>query len=428
MTILKSEQPTHYWPGTDSSQWNDWHWQMANRISTLEQLEPLMPLDSKEKSGIKQCLQQFRMAITPYYFSLIDQDNPNCPIRKQAIPSAYELQSSSSDFDDPLHEDKDSPVPGLTHRYPDRVLLLVTDQCGMYCRHCTRRRFAGGLDQHRTKKELELALQYIRSHSEVRDVLLSGGDALTLSDNRLEYLLSALRQIPHVEIIRIGTRIPVVMPQRITPELVAMLKRFHPVWINTHFNHPKEITPAAEDALARLVDAGIPLGNQSVLLKGVNDCPLIMKELLHKLVKNRVRPYYLYQCDLSRGIEHFRTPVSTGIHIMEMLRGHTSGLAVPTFVVDAPGGGGKIPLQPNYMLSQSQDQVVLRNYEGIICVYKEPAPTKNATKRIIHPKKQRYSSKAGLAKLFKGEKISLIPEGNLRHERRSDRKMKVNVE
>lgn len=401
--------------------WDDWRWQMANRICTLEELESKMDLDPTEKNGIRQCLMKFRMAITPYYFSLIDQNNPNCPIRKQAVPSIMELQSSSADFDDPLHEDADSPVPGLTHRYPDRVLLLVTDQCGMYCRHCTRRRFAGALDRHKSKNDLLKAINYISAHKEIRDVVVSGGDALALSDGMLEFVLSSLRKIPHIEIIRLGTRIPVVMPQRITPELVSMISKYHPVWVNTHFNHPVEITPLAEEALSLMANSGMPLGNQSVLLKGVNDDPIIMKELLHKLVKNRVRPYYLYQCDLSRGIEHFRTSVSTGIHIIEMLRGHTSGLAVPTFVVDAPGGGGKIPLQPNYQLSQSSDQVVLRNYEGIICVYKEPSPTKAAAKRSFSvQKKQKYSSKAGLAKLFKGEKVSLVPEENLRHQRRAE--------
>lgn len=423
----RTEPSKDSWPEENSPEWKDWHWQMANRICTLEQLEKHMTLSSKEKAGIQQCLQRFRMAITPYYFSLMEPNNPNCPIRKQAIPSVYELQSSAADFDDPLHEDEDSPVPGLTHRYPDRVLLLVTDQCSMYCRHCTRRRFAGTHDKHRSKKELQRALNYIKNHPEVRDVLLSGGDVLTLNDSMLEFLLSSLRQIPHVEIIRLGTRIPVVMPQRITPELVQMIRKYHPVWLNTHFNHPKEITPEAEAAIAMLVDAGIPVGNQSVLLKGINDCPIVMKELVQKLVKNRVRPYYLYQCDLSRGIEHFRTSVSTGIHIIEMLRGHTSGLAVPTFVVDAPGGGGKIPLQPNYLLSQSQDQVVLRNYEGIICVYKEPKAAQTASKPSLNRyKTQKYASKAGLAKLFKGEKISLVPEDNLRHKRRLSVEKSVN--
>lgn len=419
MTTIKTELTKNNMTGIDPAEWNDWRWQMANRISTLEQLEKHISLDPGEKNGIGQCLRKFRMAVTPYYFSLIDQNNPNCPIRKQTIPSIMELQSSSADCDDPLHEDCDSPVPGLTHRYPDRVLMLVTDQCAMYCRHCTRRRFAGANDRHKPKKDLLKAINYIYSHKEIRDVIVSGGDPLSLSDEMLEYILSSLRKIPHVEIIRLGTRIPVVLPQRITPELVSMISKYHPVWVNTHFNHPRELTPEAEQALALMINSGIPLGNQSVLLKGINDCPIVMKELVHKLVKNRVRPYYLYQCDLSRGIEHFRTSISTGIHIIEMLRGHTSGLAVPTFVVDAPGGGGKIPLQPNYQLSQSRDQVILRNYEGIICVYKEPS-SKNSSKRSLNPyKKQKYSSKTGLAKLFKGEKLSLIPEENLRHQRRS---------
>lgn len=407
-------------PAVETTEWNDWHWQMANRITTLEQLEEKIVLPTIEKNGIQQCLKRFRMAITPYYFSLMEPDNPNCPIRKQAIPSIHELQSSATDFDDPLHEDEDSPVPGLTHRYPDRVLLLVTDQCGMYCRHCTRRRFAGTHDCHRSKKDLQKAFNYIKSHPEIRDVVLSGGDALAISDDMLEYLLASIRKISHVEIIRIGTRTPVVLPQRITPELVKMISKYHPVWVNTHFNHPKELTPEAETAITLLANAGIPLGNQSVLLKGVNDSPEIMKELVQKLVKNRIRPYYLYQCDLSKGIEHFRTSVSAGIHIIEMLRGHTSGLAVPTFVVDAPGGGGKIPLQPNYLLSQSQNQVVLRNYEGVICVYNEPGVSKNTSKASSNPyKKHKYSSKAGLAKLFKGESISLVPEDTLRYQRRS---------
>ncbi|MFA6809417.1 MAG: lysine 2,3-aminomutase [Eubacteriales bacterium] len=405
------------WPNENSKEWNDWQWQLSNRISSLEELEKHMYLSEKEKKGIELCLHKFRMAITPYYFSLINQNSLSCPIRMQAIPNILELKSSSSDFEDPLHEDKDSPAPGITHRYPDRVLFLVTDQCGMYCRHCTRRRFAGTNDCHLSNINIQKALTYIKSHHEIRDVLISGGDPLTLSDDKLEYLLSSLRKISHVEIIRLGTRIPVVMPQRITPKLVNMIKKYHPVWLNTHFNHPLEITPESEKAISILADAGIPLGNQSVLLKGINDSPDIIKELVQKLLKIRVRPYYLYQCDLSRGIEHFRTPISTGIHIIEMLRGHTSGLAVPTFVVDAPGGGGKIPLQPNYLLSQSKDQVILRNYEGVICTYKEPSVSTD-TRQMIRQKQNRYSSHAGLAKLFNGEKISLIPQENLRHQRR----------
>ncbi len=409
------------WSHVSEADWNDWHWQLSNRITTLEQLQSVMDLSLQECQQIRQCLKNFRMAITPYYFSLIDANDPNCPIRRQAIPSIQELKTSAFEQDDPLHEDKDSPVPGLTHRYPDRVLLLVTDQCSMYCRHCTRRRFAGAHDKPRSKKDLLTAINYIKSNPQVRDVLLSGGDALCLSDDTLEFLLAALRRIPHVEIIRIGTRTPVVMPQRITTELTAMIKKYHPVWLNTHFNHPKEITPESTAAIARLVDAGIPVGNQSVLLKGINDCPVLMKELVHKLVKTRVRPYYLYQCDLSRGIEHFRTPVAKGIHIIEMLRGHTSGLAVPTFVVDAPGGGGKIPLQPNYLISQSDHQVILRNYEGIITVYQEPDNQTSSCTTCNYPCKDQSISQSGLAKLFNGEKISLIPKDNYRENRRANK-------
>ncbi|MZP31202.1 lysine 2,3-aminomutase [Heliobacterium undosum] len=411
-----------FWPEATTEQWNDWRWQMANRIDSLDPLQARMELAPETALAVERCLKHFRMAITPYYFSLINLEDPNCPIGQQAIPSLHELSLSTADLEDPLHEEGDSPVPGLTHRYPDRVLLLVTDQCAMYCRHCTRRRFAGAQDRARSKKDLMLALHYIRSHPEVRDVLLSGGDALCISDEMLEFLLSSLRQIPHVEIIRIGTRTPVVMPQRITPELVSILRKHHPVWLNTHFNHPREITAESERAIAMLADAGVPLGNQSVLLKGVNDCPITIKQLAQKLVRMRVRPYYLYQCDLSRGIEHFRTPVSKGIHIIEMLRGHTSGLAIPTFVVDAPGGGGKIPLQPNYLISQSEDHVVLRNYEGVITVYQEPQDKQSSCERCgeqhCHSK---HASRAGLAKLFRGEKVSLVPQDNFREKRRLNR-------
>lgn len=409
------------WPNVSDAEWNDWHWQLTNRITMLEQLQSVLDLSLQECRHIRQCLKNFRMAITPYYFSLINADDPNCPIRRQAIPSIQELMTVSSEQDDPLYEDKDSPVPGLTHRYPDRVLLLVTDQCSMYCRHCTRRRFAGVNDKPRSKKDLLAAINYIKSNSQVRDVLLSGGDALCIQDDTLEFLLASLQRIPHVEIIRIGTRTPVVMPQRITPELTAMIKKYHPVWLNTHFNHPREITPESTAAIARLVDAGIPVGNQSVLLKGINDCPVLMKELVHKLVKIRIRPYYLYQCDLSKGIEHFRTPVSKGIHIIEMLRGHTSGLAVPTFVVDAPGGGGKIPLQPNYLISQSENQVILRNYEGIITVYQEPQDQTSSCQTCNYPCSDSSLSRSGLAKLFNGEKTSLIPKDNYRENRRNNK-------
>lgn len=410
------DQRKTLWTDISEKQWNDWNWQISNRITNQKELLEVMPLNPVEADQIKQCLKNFRMAITPYYFSLMDPDNPDCPIRKQAIPSIQELNKSSCDLDDPLHEEEDSPVPGLTHRYPDRVLLLVTDQCSMYCRHCTRRRMAGQTDKALPLNRFKLALDYIRSNPQIRDVLISGGDPFTLSDERLEYILANLRAIPHVEIIRIGTRTPVVLPMRITHHLIGILQRFQPLWINTHFNHPKELTPEARKALNKLADAGIPLGNQSVLLKGINDCPVIMKKLVHELVKCRVRPYYLYQCDLSSGIEHFRTSVSTGLEIIEMLRGHTSGFAVPTFVVDAPGGGGKIPLQPNYLISQANDKVILRNYEGVISVYQEPENKESRCKTCPAPCSG--MKKIGLVKLLKGERISLTPQENLRQERR----------
>ncbi|KLU58813.1 L-lysine 2,3-aminomutase [Peptococcaceae bacterium CEB3] len=369
---MNSRSKIPLWADVPDELWQDWHWQMSHRITNAEELNKVIPLTEAESTGITRCLESLRMAITPYYSTLIDPQDQNCPIRKQAVPTSLELHVGEYDLRDPLHEDTDSPVAGLTHRYPDRVLLLVTDQCSTYCRHCTRRRLAGQTDEALPLEQFKKALEYIRSTPQIRDVLISGGDPLTLSDERLEYIISNLRAIPHVEIIRIGTRVPVVLPMRITEALVRMLRKYHPLWINTHFNHPKELTPESTAALARLADAGIPLGNQSVLLRGVNDCPNVMKKLVQELVKNRVRPYYLYQCDLSRGIEHFRTSVSKGIEIIESLRGHTSGYAVPTFVIDAPGGGGKIPLSPQYLISMGPNKVVLRNYEGVITVYDEP--------------------------------------------------------
>jgi lysine 2,3-aminomutase len=319
-------------------------------------------------------------------------------------------------MEDPLHEDEDSPVPGLTHRYPDRVLLLITDMCSMYCRHCTRRRFAGAQDDVQPLDRIDAAIEYIRNTPQVRDVLLSGGDCLLVSDDRLEYIISKLREIEHVEIIRLGSRTPVVMPQRITPELVNMMKKYHPVWLNTHFNHSKEVTPEAKEACRLMADAGIPLGNQSVLLRGVNDCVHVMRNLVHDLVKMRVRPYYIYQCDLSMGIEHFRTPVSKGIEIIEGLRGHTSGYAVPTFVVDAPGGGGKTPVMPQYVISQSPDKVVLRNYEGVITTYAEPAPYKDNC-QCDECRKEKPHKLAGVAGLHQGNRVSIELKSLERYER-----------
>ena len=328
-------------------------------------------------------------------------------MRRQAIPTIAETHQSPADLLDPLHEDEDSPVPGLTHRYPDRVLFLITDMCSMYCRHCTRRRFAGQNDCESPSERIQKAIDYIARTPQVRDVLLSGGDALMVSDRMLESIIQRLRAIPHVEIIRLGTRTPVVCPQRITDDLVNMLKKYHPIWVNTHFNHPNEVTEESAAACARLANAGIPLGNQSVLLRGVNDCPYVMKKLVQELVKMRVRPYYIYQCDLSMGLEHFRTPVSKGIEIIEFLRGHTSGYAVPTFVVDAPGGGGKTPVMPNYVISQSPHKVILRNFEGVITTYTEP--------REYHEECQCPECQAekhhteGVASLLAGNQMALEP-------------------
>jgi lysine 2,3-aminomutase len=393
--------------GVTDEQWNDWHWQVSNRITSVDQLKRVINLTVEEEEAIEQSLAILRMGITPYYASLMDPDDPECPVRKQAVPTAMELHKGKADMEDPLHEDTDSPVPGLTHRYPDRVLLLVTDQCSMYCRHCTRRRFAGQTDMAMPIERIEKAIEYIANSPQVRDVLISGGDGLLISDDKLEFIIKKLRDIPHVEIVRIGSRTPVVLPQRITPDLVNMLKKYHPIWLNTHFNHPKEVTKASMEACRLLADAGIPLGNQSVLLRGINDCVHIMKRLVHQLVKMRVRPYYIYQCDLSVGIEHFRTKVSKGIEIMEGLRGHTSGFAVPTFVVDAPGGGGKTPVMPQYLISMSDKKVVLRNYEGVITTYAEPEYISSEC-NCEDCRAQRNLT--GVAGLLQGNRVSLEPE------------------
>ena len=393
-------------------QWNDWHWQMRNDIKDVETLAKVLPLTEKDKVDIAEVLKRFRMAITPYYASLIDPANPVCPVRLQAVPRLPEAHDEDCDWDDPLHEDVDSPVPGLTHRYPDRVLLLVTHICSMNCRHCTRRRLVGEDDVSMNEENIERAIEYIRKTPIVRDVLISGGDPLVLSDEKLESIISRIRAIPHVEIIRIGTRTPVVMPMRITDGLVDMLKKYHPLYVNTHFNHPKEITAEAREACRKLADAGIMLGNQSVLLRDVNDCPVLMKKLVQKLLTIRVRPYYIYQCDLSRGISHFRTTVSKGIEIIENLRGHTTGLAVPTFVVDAPGGGGKTPVMPDYVITKNEKRVVLRNYEGVITTYDEPASYAEdcGQCRICYDEPQ-LNATCGVARLLSGEEKTMEPKG-----------------
>lgn len=413
--------------------WGDWRWQLRHSIKDLGLVEKLLGIQygPAERRALEKTLREFPLSVTPYYLSLIDsEDYVNDPIYKQAIPDSRELEVVSDDMKDPLAEDKDSPVPAIIHRYPDRVLFLVSNTCSMYCRHCTRKRRVGDVDSIPSKSEMSEGLEYIKDTPEVRDVLLSGGDPLMLSDEYLDWILSELRDIDHVEIIRVGTRMPVVLPYRVTDELVDVLKKHQPIWVNTHVNHPRELTKSAKQAVRKMADAGIPLGNQSVLLAGVNDCPRIMKRLVQKLVANRVRPYYLYQCDLSQGLSHFRTPVSKGIEIMENLLGHTTGFAVPRYVIDAPGGGGKIPVMPNYVISQGTNKVILRNYEGVITAYKEPdsyEPTfcdRNCSECNLQLKlgeAEEYKA-TGIAKLLSDfdDTISLTPNGTDRVDRRNN--------
>ena len=346
-----------------------WKWQLANRITTVEELEKLIKLSPSEKADIAKSLALFRMAITPYYASLMDKEDPRCPIRMQMIPSAAERVRGEFDLDDPLGEIKYNPVPNVVRRYPDRALLLVTMQCAAYCRHCTRRRVVGSTDCTISKEQLKAALDYIERTPEIRDVLISGGDPFILSTSALEEIIAKVRSIPHVEIIRIGTRVPVVLPMRIDKELTDMLRKYHPIWVNTHFNHPRELTPEAIEACQALVDAGIPVGNQTVLLKGINDDAKILKKLFLGLVKARVRPYYLFQCDLSVGISHFRTPVEKGIEIMHSLTSSISGYAVPKYAIDLPVGGGKVTLGYNYVVSKEDKELVLENYLGKLYRY-----------------------------------------------------------
>jgi lysine 2,3-aminomutase len=377
------------WADVTEADWNDWRWQLKHRITTVAQLVKRLPtLTPEEFAGSKLANTKLALAITPYFFNLIDPADELCPIRRQVIPRVEETRTAPWEMTDPCGEDSHSPVPGLVHRYPDRVLFLVTDRCAAYCRYCTRSRLvsnAAGYDFH---PEFDRQIDYIREHPEVRDVLLSGGDPLLFGDEKLECLLSRLRAIPHVEFLRIGTRIPVFLPQRITPELCAMLKQFHPLFLSIHSNHPRELTTEVRDALGRLADVGIPLGNQSVLLRHVNDDVMLMKALVQKLLMCRVKPYYIYQCDLISGSAHLRAGVRKGIEIMEGLRGHTTGYAVPQYVIDAPGGGGKVPISPDYVLSRNADRVVIRNFEGKIFEYPEApdgTPLVSAPKEIEEP-------------------------------------------
>jgi lysine 2,3-aminomutase len=398
--------------GVPDEQWNSWRWQLSHRLNNVQELERVLPLTDGERKALS-APGLFRVDITPYFVSLINPNDPADPVRRQVIPTDAELVPFTGMMEDSLSEDAHSPVPGLVHRYPDRVLMLVTTQCASYCRYCTRSRIVGDPKEQFSRAEFEQQLDYLRRTPQVRDVLLSGGDPLTLAPKLLEELIARLREIEHIEIVRIGSRVPVFLPMRVDAELTAMLQKYHPLWLNIHVNHPNEITSELAEACDRLSKAGIPLGNQSVLLAGVNDCVHIQRQLVQDLVRMRVRPYYLYQCDMVEGAGHFRTPVAKGIEILEGLRGHTSGFSVPMFVVDAPAGGGKIPLMPNYALSQSESRVVLRNFEGLVTTYQEPAeyqPHDPATCAYCRSRRPE-PGQAGLTSLLDGEQLVIKPEG-----------------
>jgi lysine 2,3-aminomutase len=398
-----------YYADVPDEKWNNWRWQLSNRINTPEEFEKVIPLTDSERKALSAA-HLFRVDITPYYASLIDPDDPNDPIRKQVVPTEGEMVPFTAMMEDSLAEDRHSPVPGLVHRYPDRVLMLVTTQCASYCRYCTRSRIVGDPSATFSRDEFEMQMEYLKRTPQVRDVLLSGGDPLVLAPKILDEILSRLREIPHIEILRIGSRVPVFMPMRITDELTDMLQKYHPLWLNIHVNHSNEISAELAEACDRLTRAGIPLGNQAVLLAGVNDNVHIQRKLVHDLVRIRVRPYYLYQCDLVEGAGHFRTPVAKGIEIMEGLRGHTTGFAVPTYCIDAPGGGGKIPVMPNYLISMSDHKIVLRNFEGFITTYEEPVdyvPSNAAQTTLKRPE----PGQSGVLGLLEGEQMFIKPEG-----------------
>lgn len=408
--MLSRNHRAAVWQQVPDADWFDWRWQLKHRINSLAELEAVVTLSDAERAGVS-AQGLFRLDITPYFASLMDPNDASCPIRQQVIPTNAELQPFTAMMDDSLAEDKHSPVAGLVHRYPDRVLMLVTTQCASYCRYCTRSRIVGDPHQTFSAQDYAAQLAYLRQNTQIRDVLLSGGDPLTLAPKVLEGLLTALREIEHIEIIRIGSRVPVFLPMRITDELCQILARFHPVWLNIHVNHPKEITPEVADACHRLSLAGIPLGNQSVLLRGVNDHPVVMQKLLRELVKIRVRPYYLYQCDLVHGAGHFRTSVARGLEIMESLRGHTSGYSIPTYVIDAPGGGGKIPVMPQYLLSQGVNRVVLRNFEGLISSYQEPDDYHPSEIHFPAHWERQEVGQRGVYGLLEGDALNITPQG-----------------
>lgn len=403
------------YPQVTDEQWNDWKWQQKNRVTTLEQISNLFAFDEVTNARLTDIFELYRTAITPYYLCLIDFDNPLDPLRVQSVPSADELLNPGELTWDPLNEEGDSPVTGIVHRYPDRCLFLVTSYCPLYCRYCTRKRKWVDEDGTTGQRKIEAMINYVAEHPEIRDVIVSGGDPLSLSITYLEKILAGLRAIPHVEIIRFGSRVPVFLPQRIDDEMCSMLEKYHPIWVNTHFNHPNEITPESARACDRLLRAGIPVNNQAVLLRGVNDCPYTMRDLVQGLMKIRVRPYYLYLCDQVMGAEHFRTSVGEGIEIIEYLRGHTSGLAVPQFVMDAPGGGGKVPLMPNYVLGHYGDSIVYRNFEGVVGRYDDVPSAHHQCDRCSD---REHFEERGVAKLlnrtadrFEPKPVRDIPRG-----------------
>ncbi len=391
-------------------QWNNWRWQLSNRINTVEEFEKVIPLTDSEREALSAA-NLFRVDITPYFISLIDPNDPDDPIRRQVVPTSREMVPFTAMMEDSLAEDRHSPVPGLVHRYPDRVLMLVTTQCATYCRYCTRSRIVGDPSATFSRSEFEMQLDYISRTPQIRDVLLSGGDPLVLAPKILEEILRRLREIPHIEIVRIGSRVPVFLPMRVTQELCDMLQKYHPLWLNIHVNHPNEISLELAQATDRLTRAGIPLGNQAVLLAGVNDNVHIQRDLVQELVRIRVRPYYLYLCDLVEGAGHFRTAVAKGIEIMEGLRGHTSGYAVPQFIVDAPGGGGKIPVSPNYLISMSDHKIILRNYEGYITTYEEPTDYLPADAAKYKGIKRPEPGQEGIHGLLQGDQMFIKPQG-----------------
>lgn len=427
---MKREFPSKrakFYQDVPDEKWNDWRWQLSHRLNTVQELANVLELNESEQEALR-AKNLFRVDITPYFASLIDPNDPYDPIRQQVVPTAHELAPFTSEMEDSLAEDAHSPVPGLVHRYPDRVLMLITTQCATYCRYCTRSRIVGDPTATFSRKDFDAQIEYLQRTPQVRDVLLSGGDPLVLAPKLLDEILGRLRAIPHIEIIRIGSRVPVFMPMRVTQELCDMLGKYHPLWLNIHVNHSNEITKELDEACDRLTRAGIPLGNQSVLLAGVNDCAHVQRQLVHDLVRMRVRPYYLYQCDLVHGAGHFRTPVAKGIEIMESLRGHTSGYSIPTFVVDAPGGGGKIPVAPQYQISASDHKVILRNFEGYITTYEEPLdyqPHNPATCKFCQEKRAE-PGQSGVFGLLEGERLAISPEGFDQTHKRGAAKHRLN--